>query len=161
MSERASSSATPAPLGPSASSVRGYVFAFTAAIAYAASQVLARHGVSDFQAPLVGTTIALGFASIGFILILVRNLESQSSSDFRRGSLFFGVAGIFSAVGVSSMFVALENADVVVVSPVSSTNPLFTLLFAAILLRDLERFNIRILMGSMLVVLGVVVISLA
>ena len=59
------------------------------------------------------------------------------------------------------MFVALENADVVVVSPVSSTNPLFTLLFAAILLRDLERFNIRILMGSMLVVLGVVVISLA
>ncbi len=139
---------------------RGYLFAFSAAISYSVSQVLARHGVSDFQEPLIGTTIALAFASLGFIFIMVRNLGARPS-DVRRGSLFFGAAGIFSAVGIVSMLLAVEHAEVVIVSPVSSTNPLFTLFFAAILLRDLERLNVRILIGSTLVVAGVVLISIA
>ena len=142
------------------SPVRGYVFAFSAAIAYGASQVTARHGVSDFQAPLVGITIALAFASLGFILIVARNLDSRPA-DVCRGSLFFGAAGIFSAVGMASMFFAVQHAEVVVVSPVASTNPLFTLFFAAILLRSIEQLNPRILIGSALVVLGVIVISIA
>ena len=158
MSTRTSSNVVSEETGKSP--VRGYVFAFSAAIAYSASQVVARHGVSDFQAPMIGTTIALAFASLGFILIMARNLDSRPS-DVWRGSLFFGAAGIFSAVGIVAMLLAVEHAEVVIVSPVSSTNPLFTLLFAAILLRDLERLTARILIGSTLVFAGVVLISIA
>lgn len=150
---------TPASSASNAMPLRGYVFALAAALAYAASQVVARHGVSDFPAPLVGTTIALAFASLGFTLIVTRNRDARSS-DVGRGAFFYSAAGLFSAIGVASLFLAVERAEVVVVSPVSSTHPLFTLLFAAILLRDLERLTVRIVIGAMLVVVGITLISL-
>jgi drug/metabolite transporter (DMT)-like permease len=140
--------------------IRGYAFAFSASLAYAASQIVARQSVSDFSAPLLGTTIALAFGTLGFTLIAWRSLATPPA-DFRRGALFFAGAGFFSATGVASMFFAVERAEVVVVSPISSTHPLFTLLFAAILLRDLERVTPRLLAGAILVVLGVVLISAA
>jgi DME family drug/metabolite transporter len=140
--------------------LRGYVFAFSAAIAYAASQVIAREGVSELEAPLVGTMIALVFASVAFVPLAIRSL-STPSTDARRGALFFAGAGIFSATGVASMFLAIERAEVVVVSPISSTHPLFTLLLAAILLRDLERITMTIVIGALLVVAGIVLISVS
>ena len=145
---------------PAQRSVRGYVFASSSAAAYAAAQVLASHGVSDFHAPLVGTTIALIFGTLGFVAIALRNL-SAPVLDFRRGALFFILAGFFSSAGVSSIFSAVERADVVIVSPISSTYPLFTLLFAAVLLGDLERLNPRILLGAALVVIGVAIIAIS
>jgi drug/metabolite transporter, DME family len=140
--------------------LRGYVFAFSAAIAYAASAVVAREGVQELEAPLVGTTIALIFATLGFIPLAWRSL-STPVTDFWRGALFFAGAGIFSATGVASLFLAIERAEVVVVSPISSTHPLFTLLLAAILLRDLERITWRILAGGVLVFAGIVLITLS
>lgn len=138
--------------------MRGYVFAFAAAIAYAASAVVAREGVKELEAPLVGTTIALFFATLGFIPIVLRNLADQVG-DFRKGALYFAGAGIFSATGVASLFLAIERAEVVVVSPVSSTHPLFTLLLAAVLLRDLERVTLRLVIGGLLVFAGIVLIT--
>ena len=140
--------------------LRGYVFAFSAAIAYAASQVIAREGVAELKAPLVGTTIALLFATVAFVPLAIRSLATPSA-NFRRGALFFAGAGIFSATGVASMFLAIERAEVVVVSPVSSTHPLFTLLLAAILLRDLERITLGIVVGGLLVFAGIVLITVS
>jgi len=140
--------------------LRGYLFAFSAAIAYAASQVVAREGVKELEAPLLGTTIALVVATLGFIPLAVRSL-STPSTDFRGGALFFAGAGIFSATGVASLFLAIERAEVVVVSPISSTHPLFTLLFAALLLRHLERITLRLVFGGMLVFAGVVLITVS
>ncbi len=141
-------------------SMRGYVFASSSAAAYAAAQVLASHGVSDFHAPLVGTTIALAFGTLAFVAIALRNF-SAPVLNFRRGVLFFILAGFFSSAGVASIFSAVERADVVIVSPVSSTYPLFTLLFAAVLLGDLERVNPRMVLGAALVVIGVAIISVS
>ena len=39
--------------------------------------------------------------------------------------------------------------------------PLFTLLLAAILLRDLERITLRIVIGGVLVVAGIIVITVS
>lgn len=139
---------------------RGYVFAVSAAVAYAASAVVGREGVKELDAPLVGTTIALIFATLAFIPLSIRSLATPVA-DLRRGALFFAAAGIFSAIGVASLFLGIERAEVVVVSPISSTHPLFTLLLAAILLRDLERITLRIVIGGVLVVAGIIVITVS
>ena len=141
-------------------SIRGYVFAVSAAASYAASQVVAREGVTVLEAPLLGTTIALIFASLGFIPLAIRSLATPVI-DLRRGALYFAGAGIFSATGVASMFLAIERAEVVVVSPISSTHPLFTLLLAAVLLRDLEKITLRLVIGGLLVFGGVVLITVS
>jgi drug/metabolite transporter (DMT)-like permease len=138
----------------------GYACALTAAMSYGAGNVLTRHSVTEVGEPLVGTTLALFWGTLGFSLLLLRG-GRERPVDFRRGALHFAVAGFFSTIGVASLFFALERAAVVVVVPVSSTNPLFTLLFAAVLLRDVERLTLRLVAGALLVVAGVIVLSLA
>jgi drug/metabolite transporter (DMT)-like permease len=138
----------------------GYGFALGAAFAYGAAQVLTRHSVRDLAPPLLGTTIALFWGTLGFLLISARSV-GEPRLDLRRGSLHFAAAGLFSAMGVMLMFLALERAQVVLVAPVISTNPLFTLLLAAIFLRDIERLTVQVVVGAALVVAGVIVLTVA
>jgi drug/metabolite transporter (DMT)-like permease len=138
----------------------GICFGFGAALAYGSSQVLARHTVSELAAPLVGSSLALFWGTLGFFLLTFRGLRGPNA-NFRLGAFYFGLAGIFSSMGVTGLFLALERAQVVIVSPVVSTNPLFTLVLAAIFLRDVERLTLRVIVGAMLVVGGVVVLSVA
>ena len=138
----------------------GFGFAFGAALSYSISQVLTRHSVEDLTTPLVGALIALWWGTLGFGLIAVRT-HWAPATNFRRGALLFAGSGIFSALGIICMFLALEKGEVVVVSPVLATHSLTTLLFAAIFLRGVERITPRIVVGALLVVSGVVVLSVA
>jgi drug/metabolite transporter (DMT)-like permease len=138
--------------------IAGVAFAFGAAIAYGSSQVLTRHSVSDLAPPLVGSFIALLWGTIGFGLLSARSLRDRGS-NFQRGAALFAGAGIFSAVGVMLMFQALSRGEVVVIAPVLATNPLFTLIMAALMLRGVERITATVVIGALLVVVGVVVLS--
>ncbi|MEZ4553191.1 MAG: EamA family transporter [Dehalococcoidia bacterium] len=140
--------------------VIGVALAFGAAISYGSSQVLTRQGVSDLAPPLVGSFIALFWGTLGFLIISLRSLRNVRG-DLRTGSLYFGAAGVFSAAGVMLMFQALSRGEVVIISPVLATNPLFTLILAAIFLRGVERITPPIVIGALLVVAGVVVLSAA
>jgi drug/metabolite transporter (DMT)-like permease len=142
----------------------GVAFALIAALSYGSSQVLTRQGVSSLAPPLVGTFIALFWGTLGFAALSARGLgaalrEVDGPARLRRGTAFFIGAGICSSLGVTLMFQALARGKVVVLSPVLATNPLFTLVFAAILLRSVERITPRHVAGTALVVAGVAVLS--
>jgi drug/metabolite transporter, DME family len=150
----------PAPdIGDRRRVIAGVTFAFSAAIAYGSSQVLTRHSVSDLAPPLVGSFIALLWGTVGFGLLSARSIRDRGS-DFSRGAMLFGGAGIFSAVGVMLMFQALSRGEVVVISPVLATNPLFTLIMAALMLRGVERITVTVVAGAVLVVAGVAALSI-
>lgn len=150
-----------APVSTRAQGMRplGLLFAATAVLSYAVSQVLTRHGVSDDASPLLGSFIALSVGTVGFGLLAGRQF-SERGTDFRRGAWLFAVAGFFSTLGVVFQFEALHRGQVTVVSPISNTNPLFTLIFATVLLRGVERLTPRVFLGAGMVVAGVVVIRL-
>jgi drug/metabolite transporter (DMT)-like permease len=156
--------ATSAPASETAASdarratLTGVAFAMTAALSYGSSQVISRYAVTELAPPLVGTTIALFWGTLGFALLSARNLRDRPA-NFRRGALYFVGAGFFSSMGVLLMFTALSRGQVVILSPVLATNPLFTLLFAAAFLRGVERITRRHALGTALVVAGVVVLS--
>jgi drug/metabolite transporter (DMT)-like permease len=137
----------------------GVAYALAASIAYAVAQVLTRQLVDDDVSPLVGSTLSLFWGTIGFFAISFRALGEQKP-NLGRGSLYFGAAGIFAAIGVAGLFEALGRGSVVVVSPIVSTSPLFTLVFAALLLRGIEQLTPRVIGGAVLVVVGVIVLSL-
>ncbi len=136
----------------------GVAFSLGAAVAYGTSQVLTRQTVSHLAPPLVGSFIALGFGTAGFALLSLRSLGTRGAR-FWRGAAFFAGAGIFSAAGVLLLFTALSRGAVVVISPVVATNPLFTLVMAAVLLRGVERITLRVTAGALLVVAGVIVLT--
>lgn len=136
----------------------GVAFSLGAAIAYGSSQVLTRQSVGQLAPPLVGSFIALGFGTLGFAILSIRSLGTRGE-HFWRGAAFFAGAGVFSATGVGLLFVALSQGEVVVISPVVATNPLFTLVMASVLLRGVERITSRVVVGALLVVAGVVVLT--
>ena len=137
----------------------GILFAFTAALSYACSQVLIRYSVEDLAPPLVGSMIALFWGTLGFVALSYRSL-GERSPNFRRGALLFAGAGFFSTLGLVGMFLALDRGEVVLVSPVLATHSLSTLVLAALFLRGVERLTLRVAVGCVLVVAGVVVLSL-
>ena len=77
-----------------------------------------------------------------------------------RGELGFlvyvALSGLAAAPAIISLNYALQRADVVIVSPIASISPLVTLLLAHVFLSRLERVTKRVLVGTMLTVLGVV-----
>ena len=148
----------PAEHTPRRTLVTGVAFALGAAMAYGSSQVITRQIIGDLAPPLTGTLISLFWGTLGFALLSARNLGSRGD-HFRRGTLFFAAGGIFSAAGVLLMFNALELGQVVVIAPVLATNPLFTLVFASVFLRGVERITPRVILGALLVVSGVMVLS--
>ncbi len=138
----------------------GIAFAFSAAIAYGSSQVLTRYSVGSIAPPLVGAMIALFWGTLGFGLLSAPHLICGRDT-FRKGAIYFITGGICSAASVMLMFEALRRGQVVVVSPVLATNPLFTLVMASLLLRGVEHITTRVVLGAVLVVCGVAALAIA
>ncbi|MCH8333388.1 EamA family transporter [Candidatus Sumerlaeota bacterium] len=63
-----------------------------------------------------------------------------------------------AAAAVISLYFAFQGSDVVIISPISSANPLVTLFLAHFFLERLERVTRLILSGTVLTVLGVVLV---
>jgi len=79
---------------------------------------------------------------------------------FRRETLgWFGLSGLLNSVAVSLNMTALEMGDVVVVSPLISTTPLFTVILSTVFLRSFERVTLKVLVGAASICLGGVVLT--
>ena len=147
---------TGGPQGPL--SISGILFALAAASAYGTAQVITRQAVGGLASPLVGTLIAIFWGTVGFALLAARDFRTRGP-QFMHGARFFALGGLFSAMGVVLLFQALSRGVVVIVSPIAATNSLFTMFFAAFMLRGVERITPRVVLGAALVVAGVVVLS--
>ncbi len=137
----------------------GIGFGLSAGIAYGFNSVLVRYGVGELAPPLVGAAISL---LIGAIIIGIFGFRgvAKSIKETRKGVVFMLLSGLVSACGITSTFFALSTAPVVVVAPLQSTNPLFALLFSWLFLGRLEKITVKLIIGCVLVVTGVILITI-
>ena len=79
-----------------------------------------------------------------------------------RSYAYFAASGVLTAVALLSLFTALSlpAGRVAIVESMASTAPLFTTLFAYVLLRDLERVTRGVVAGAVLVVVGAALVTL-
>ena len=103
--------------------------------------------------------------SLLFGVILLWPLAGRAAVQDLRGSGgnlglvgFAALSGLAAATAVICLYYALQWAEVVVVSPIVSTNPLITLLLAQIFIARLENITRRVLLGTTLTVMGVLVV---
>ncbi|MCX6021257.1 MAG: DMT family transporter [Chloroflexi bacterium] len=136
----------------------GYGYALAGALAYGAAQVATRAAVKDETSPLTAATISMfaGMLALGFMNM--RDLGAAARQQ-RRALVWVALSGLFSSVGVLSMYWALSLAPVMVATPISSVNPLLTLLLAHFFLARQEKITRRVVGGAVLVVVGVVLIA--
>jgi len=78
----------------------------------------------------------------------------------RRAMGPFVIAGALETLGILLGIVALSIGQVVVVSPIIATSPLWIMLGSWFFLRDIERLTLRTLLGAVCVVAGTIAISI-
>ena len=137
--------------------VLGRMFAILSALGYGVGAVLTRRGVTDLTSPLAGSAVSLLVGTLVIGIIAGRRFESDLVRK-KASVFFFFLAGLGSGSGALLSFFAYSEAPVVITSPIQNTHPLFTLLFAWIFLRRVEKISFRLVVGAFLVVAGVALI---
>jgi len=142
----------------------GYLFAGLSALGYGCSPILIRSAVehSGPGASLAGGTISYLAASMVVLAVIagagslreVRNVHPENAK-------WFMLAGLL--VGVSQMlrYLALALAPVTVVSPIQRLSLIFRMLFGWVMNREHEVFSWRLVVGTMISLVGAVLLSLS
>ncbi len=136
---------------------RDLMFPALGAIGFGFRDALSRYGFLEFPYPILGAAVAtaMSVAVISLAVGVRRGLTVHPA-----GTTFLVVAGLFEGLAYIAMWTALSRAHVAVVSPLVQAQALFTVILAALFLRDLERVTWRIVVGCGLVVTGVALVIL-
>jgi len=109
--------------------------------------------------PVLGTAINVTTAMIAFSTLMLASGHHGLRKCRGRTLVYFVAAGITENAGVFLTFVALGFGAVSVVMPLASSTPIFVLLFTPFFLRGVEILTARVAVGTVLIVLGVYLIT--
>ena len=140
----------------------GYLLAFGAACCYGTTNVVVRALTLDYTSPLVVSTISLLFGMLLVAPVAARQAVAAIpvARQSPRWLVFAGLSGLAAATGVNCTYFALQQAEVVVVAPIVSSNPLFTLILASLFLSAQENVNRWLVLGTLITVGGVALVVL-
>ena len=133
------------------------LFAVGAAFLRALIGVIGKYGLEMLPSPLMGGFVAYLVSAIAASMILGARHRSNPIDFHRTGLAWFMLSGIISGVAVTCFFYALLYGDVIVVTPIVSTVPLFAMLTAVAF--GIDRITGRIVLAVFIVIAGVVVVS--
>jgi uncharacterized membrane protein len=131
-----------------------------AACFYAASSIFRKVGLNILPEAVLGAVVG---AMMSLIIYPIYLTATQKLGDFRlsRSSLpYLVVGGIVVSLTWISMFYAFNLGSVSVVSSLMGTSPLFSLMLSAILLKDTEKLTKNVIIGSIVIVAGIIIISM-
>ena len=134
----------------------GVVFAVASALSYGVRPLFLKFGLEAANLPLTAAFVGAIAALVYALLFGNRSGLLQTHREPAFGLFLF--SGILQAIGFLALTLGLSGGEVSVVYPVTSSAPLFTLLFTGIFLRGKERLTVPIVVGATLVVLGVIVL---
>jgi len=93
------------------------------------------------------------------LIVFVQKSQERLIWNDKRSWTIFSLSGISSTVGQLCLFYALDFGQVVIVSPLASTSPLFVILLAAVFLRNIERITWKIVLGAILIIVASTVLT--
>ncbi len=139
----------------------GLGLALVAAASYGGTNVIAKELTEAYGSPFMVSAFGLFF---GIILLSplagIRTVrEVRASRGNPKFALSAGFSGLAAATGVGALYFALQRADVTVVSPIVSTNPIVTLVLAKIFISRMENLNKWLFIGVGITVAGVIVVT--
>jgi drug/metabolite transporter (DMT)-like permease len=121
---------------------------------------LRRYALIQSNEPLFFAALVGPFSLLSFALFYWTPLNHDKLVWDRRALWPFLISGLGETMAVLFMLQAFAVGSVVTVSPITATSPIWTALLAAIFLRQLERFTLQSVLGTLCVVIGVIAIML-
>lgn len=123
------------------------------------TQVIRKIGLAQIPLPILGAAVTTGTSLIVVMLSILLSGNSSTLVFNRTSVWYFTLAGFTITMGVASVYMSLYLSDVVVVAPLASLSPLFSLILTAIFLREVEVITLRVVIAACLIVAGVVSIT--
>jgi len=144
---------------PRGSLVKGVFAALGAALCWSVSPVLVKIGLKEVGSPLAATFISYTAASIIIGVSLFHPRNNEKLRRLERTSLIpFIIAGTAGSIAQILMYSALNFSLVSLVVPLLATRSLFVFPLSFLINREIEAFNLRIIMGAIAIVVGVFLI---
>jgi len=135
---------------------RNLILPLATAFFYGINAIPRKIGVGITNNPIVGATIE---TSTALILIIIYLFLSKSKFSLNRSSFsYFSVNGVFYSIAYLCLVYAYSFGDLVIVVPLMSIFPLFTILLVYFLLGEQEKITSKLIISAILVVLGSVLI---
>ena len=140
----------------------GCLLGLTGGAATGASTVLAKQAVGVYDSPLTITT--LGMLAAMFIVLPALGIIAARNPAIRtfdwKSMGLVGISGLSTTVSIVSQLFAVQRADVVIVAPILATSTLWTLLLSHIFISRLERITLRLTIGAIVAVAGVIAVAI-
>ena len=121
--------------------------------------IIRKVGLGD-MGPVLGTCINLTAAAIAFSAMMLASGHRGIYACRGRELVCLVCAGFAENAGVFLTILALASGAVSVVMPLTATTPIFVLLLSLFFLKGVEVVTARVVAGTMLIVLGVCLITL-
>ncbi len=135
------------------------LYPLLAAFLAAVSQNFRRVGLLILPNPFVAGAVTTGTSLTIFVIYLWIKRQFPVVIPSRESLPYFGPTAFVSAVSQLLVFTSLNLGEVSVMIPLLNTTPLFSLLFSAIFLRDLERVTLPIVLGALSLLGGALLIT--
>ena len=116
-------------------------------------------GYSMIDSVPLAVCVVQGGAFVALVLYLAATRKYRELVLRRETLWWFGLSGLLNSAAVTMNMTALEMGDVVLVSPLISTTPLFTVILSTIFLRSFERVTLKVLVGAAAICLGGIVLT--
>jgi len=135
--------------------VRAFALGLGAGMSWGIAPIFVKLGLGGNADPVAGAFISFSAATAVLSLLLLkrRTRISISAASGKAAGLFF-MAGFMSFLANFARYLALKLAPASIVTPLASTVPAFVLIFSFVFNRRLEMFNIRVVAGTISVVIG-------
>ena len=128
------------------------------AVCFGMVAILRKAGLGH-TGPVLGSAINASTALVAFTAFLLASRQRAAMACRGRSLGYFIAAGVAENGAVFLTVVALGLGTVSVVTPLTATAPLFVLALSFAFLRGIERLTTRIVLGTLLIVLGVYLIT--
>jgi drug/metabolite transporter (DMT)-like permease len=139
-------------------SLGSLVYAFAAALVRGTNTLTGKFGLNLLPVPFMAGWVSFTVSCTGSILVY-RVRTGRFPSRLPRGGLkWFCMTGCCISIAISCMYYALSHGSVVVIGPIAASFPIFTLILTLLLRQEL--LSGRVILGTLIVVAGVVLIGM-
>ena len=136
------------------------VLPLASAFFYACSSAVRKVGLNILPESVLGAVVGALTSLIAYPILLRLMGRSGEFKLSRKALPWLIGGGIATSTAWIGMFTATQMGSVSVVSAIIGANPLFGLILSAVMLRDTERITRQVALGSVLIVVAVIMITL-
>jgi DME family drug/metabolite transporter len=137
------------------------IYPILAAIAFGISTTLRKTGLTSVPVPILAAAVTVGTAFVVLLVIIPFRGGRRTLKLSRQSGGWLLAAALVNTGAILSFFYALNLGQIVRVEPLVACNPLLTILWTGIFLRQIERLSGRIVLGALVTVTGTVLVVTA